>query len=185
MSTWQRSSDYFTRAAEWARYTALTFHRGFAASGFDQYGAFHETSRHLASATRMGRGVVLVGPHQFCHELFAAMMLREHQLVGVVRQETRNVALIEHWYSQLEMPTIPRPANATAIADFRAMLRVLRDGGVLPILRILGLGIFVSAYCLITSDLSSSRSLHPSVRRPISAIMPLTYRSLGDHRQKG
>jgi lauroyl/myristoyl acyltransferase len=130
----QAERDYFTRAAEWARFTALTFHRGFAASGFaDTYGEFHETFRHLESAAKMGRGVVLVGPHQFCHELFAAMALRHVRLVGVIRQETRNVELLERWYSQLGMPTILRPPHATAIADFRAMLRALGDGAVLGV----------------------------------------------------
>jgi lauroyl/myristoyl acyltransferase len=126
--------NYFMRAAQWARYTALTFHRGFKASGFEQYGEYDETSpRHLLGAAKLGRGVVLVGPHQFCHELFAAKALSQVHLVGVVRQESRNVELIERWYSQLGMPTILRPPRATAIADFRAMLRVLRDGGVLGV----------------------------------------------------
>ncbi len=130
----QAERDYFTRAAEWARFTALTFHRGFAASGFpDNYGEFHESFDHLESAARLGRGVVLVGPHQFCHELFAAMALRRIRLVGVIRQETRNAALLGHWYAQLGMPTILRPPRATAIADFRAMLRVLRDGAALGV----------------------------------------------------
>jgi lauroyl/myristoyl acyltransferase len=130
----QFERDYSYRAAQWARYTALTFHRGFAASGFaEECGVLHETFAHLERAAACGRGVVLVGPHQFGHELFAALIHHSRiRLVGVIRQE-RNAALFERWYSQLGMPTILRPRHAGAVADFRAMLRVLRDGATLGI----------------------------------------------------
>lgn len=54
-------------------------------------------------------------------------------LVGVVRQEDRNAALLARWYRQLAMPTILRPRHAGAVGDFRALLGVLRGGAALGI----------------------------------------------------
>jgi lauroyl/myristoyl acyltransferase len=130
----QMERDYFERATEWAHYTALTFRRGFARSGFaGEGGVLDDSFARVERAAALGRGVVLVGPHQFGHELFAALIHTRTPLVGVIRREQRNAALLERWYRQLGMPTILRPPHAGAVSDFRALLRVLRDRATLGI----------------------------------------------------
>lgn len=54
----QIERDFFDRAAEWARYTALTFHRGFARSGFaEEGGVLHDTFAHRAGDPRRGHSL--------------------------------------------------------------------------------------------------------------------------------
>ena len=127
--------DYFNCAADWARYTALTFHRGFARSGFADNAELDESFAHLQDASEAGRGVVLVGPHQFCHELFAALIhaRARRPLVGLIRAEERNATLVARWYRQFGMPTIVRSAHAGAVADFRALLRILGEESILGV----------------------------------------------------
>ncbi len=125
--------DFFDSAADWARYTALTFHRGFARSGFaEEGGELDDTVGHLERAAALGRGVVLVGAHQFGHELFATLLHRRTPMVGIIRRE-RHAAVFGHWYAQLGLPTILRPPHSSAVSDFRGLLRVLNGGSTLGV----------------------------------------------------
>ena len=130
----QMERDFFDCAADWARYTALTFQRGFDRSGFaEEGGELDDTVGHLARAAALGRGVVLVGPHQFGHELFATLLHRRiTPMVGIIRPE-RHAALFGRWYAQLGLPTILRPPHSGAVSDFRVLLRVLKDGSTLGV----------------------------------------------------
>lgn len=128
---------YFQRLGLWAGYSL-----GIYGVGFDQSFApqrfFHDpdTLHNLDAAVAKGKGVVLVSPHLFGHEIAAATMHRRHSFTALVREsKDANWGKIkDRWYGDaLGLETVKRPRKSSAAGDIAAMLRALRAGKVLGI----------------------------------------------------
>jgi KDO2-lipid IV(A) lauroyltransferase len=108
---------------------------GLDGSGLAGRIAFDDTVRHLDEAAARGRGVVLVAPHYFCHEILAAWTGRRHPFAALVRESKSSPHndVKQRWYAALGMETVHRARHSSLLADTLALLRVLRSGRVLGV----------------------------------------------------
>jgi lauroyl/myristoyl acyltransferase len=130
-----RINRYFRRFGCWVSWSLAVYHRGFAESGVSERLTFDDSVSHLDQAMARGRGVILVCPHFFCHELGAAAVNRRHPVAIIVR-ENKNPArdrVKQHWYEATGIETVRRPRRSSLMADTLAYLRVLKSGRALGI----------------------------------------------------
>src|SRR4051794_1237933 len=76
---------YFQRLARWSAYSLLVYRRGLAGSTIGKHFHLGESVRHLDQAVARGRGVLVLGPHVFGHEIAAGIMGQRHKLAALVR----------------------------------------------------------------------------------------------------
>jgi lauroyl/myristoyl acyltransferase len=127
--------SYFERFGRWAGWSLAVYQWGFDSSGMGDRFLFDESIANLDRAVAAGRGVILAAPHDFCHEIAAAAIHRRHRVTALVRESksAAREAMKQRWYAATGLNTIRRPRHASAVADIRAYLRLLRDGRVFAI----------------------------------------------------
>jgi KDO2-lipid IV(A) lauroyltransferase len=130
-----RLDRYFEHFGWWAGWSLAVHQFGFDAAGMAERFTFDSSVVHLDRAVAAGRGVLLVGPHVFCHEIGVAAMHRRHPLVMLVRQSKSpdREALKQRWYEATGLDTIRRPRHASVVSDTRTFLRLLRAGRLMAI----------------------------------------------------
>jgi lauroyl/myristoyl acyltransferase len=133
--TSDRIDRYFRRFGCWVGWTLAVYHHGFEGSQIGERVPFDDTLRYFDEAMALGRGVVLVSPHFFCHEIGAAAMNRRHPLTAIVREskDPSRDAVKEQWYRATGLETLRRPRQSSLMSDTLAYVRALRGGRVLAI----------------------------------------------------
>src|SRR5262249_47030905 len=126
---------YFRLLGDWLAKSMVTYHRGFADSGFVDCIQFDHTISRLDEALAKGRGAVLVSAHAFCHELGAAVINRRHPVVALVRESKNPVhnAIKSRWYEATGLEVVTRPRKGSMLADVMSYIHVLRSGKVLAV----------------------------------------------------
>jgi KDO2-lipid IV(A) lauroyltransferase len=128
---------YFRRMGLWMGHTL-----GVYGAGFDDSLAGTlieldpETIHHLDAAVLRGKGVVLVSPHLFCHELGAAHINRRYPVTALVRESMYPgwAVIKQRWYEdRLGLRIVMRPRRGSLAGDMAAALRVLRSRHLLGI----------------------------------------------------
>src|SRR5262245_2477482 len=134
-STPERVDRYFRLMGNWFAGSLALYNRGFAASGVAQTIRFDDSIANLDRAVAQGRGVVLVSPHAFCHEIGAAVINRRYPVVALIRESKSPVrdAIKRRWYEAARLETVLRSRKDSMLADVMSYIRVLRDGKVLAI----------------------------------------------------
>jgi lauroyl/myristoyl acyltransferase len=134
-ATPERVDRYFRLLGDWLASSLALYNRGLAASGVAGTIRLDESIANLDRAVALGRGVVLVSPHAFCHELGAAVINRRHPVVALVRESKNPVrdAIKRRWYEATGLETVLRSRKSSMLADVMSYIRVLRDGKVLAI----------------------------------------------------
>jgi KDO2-lipid IV(A) lauroyltransferase len=130
-----RIDGYFRHFGCWVGWTLAVYHHGIEASQIAERVCFDATVSHFDEAMALGRGVILVSPHAFCHEIGAAAMNRRHPITAIVREskDPARDAVKEHWYRATGMETLRRPRRSSVMSDTLAYLRILRSGRCLAI----------------------------------------------------
>jgi lauroyl/myristoyl acyltransferase len=126
---------YFRNFGALAALQARVFHRGFDAAHLHGFLGFGDSLQNLDEAVRQGRGVILVAPHLFGHELGAGLINLRHRVVALVRESSnsRRQLIKDRWYQALGLETVRRRRRTTAASDLQACLHVLRQGAILGI----------------------------------------------------
>jgi KDO2-lipid IV(A) lauroyltransferase len=121
---------YFEHFGWWAGWSLAVHQFGFDAAGMAERFPFDASVANLDRAMAAGRGVILVGPHVFCHEIGVAAIHRRHPLVMLVRESKSpdRDALKQRWYAATGLETVRRPRHASVVSDTRLFLRLLRAG---------------------------------------------------------
>ena len=128
---------YFRRLGFWVWHSLNVYTHGIERSGVtDQLELDPDTVRHLDEAVARGKGVVLVSPHMFLHEIVAGLIHRRHPVTAVVR-ESKDPAwgqIKVRWYNTaLGLEMLARPRRSSVAREIGSMLRVLRAGQILGI----------------------------------------------------
>lgn len=128
--TTARLDRYFEYFGWWAGWSLAVHQVGFDAAGMAERFTFDDSVANLDRAMAAGRGVILAGPHVFCHEIGVAAIHRRHPLVMLVRESKSpdREALKEPWYAATGLETIRRPRHASVVSDTRTFLRLLKAG---------------------------------------------------------
>jgi len=133
--TASRINRYFRRFGSWVSWSLAVYHRGFEESRVTDRLIFDDSVSHLDRAMALRRGVILVCPHFFCHELGAAAVNRRHPVAVIVREnkDPARDRVKQHWYEATGIEAVRRPRRSSLMADTLAYLRVLKNGRALGI----------------------------------------------------
>src|SRR5262249_21358827 len=114
----------------WIGWSLAVYHHGFVPSGVAERVLFDDSVSHLDQAAAMGRGVILIGAHGFCHDIGAAAVNRLHPVTVLARESkspTREI-LKRHWYQATGIEMACRPRRSSVVADTMTCIRALRSG---------------------------------------------------------
>ncbi len=129
----QVARQYVERGSATIVCSLLVYKHGMARSGVDAVASLHPSVVNLDHAIALGRGVVLVGPHMFGHELCASLIGPRHPVAFVIRRETETETLQRIWYTRLGVRTVLRPDHAGTVGSLRTCLRLLREGMIMAV----------------------------------------------------
>jgi lauroyl/myristoyl acyltransferase len=126
---------YFRCLGDWAGWSLAVYEHGLDGSGLAARVEFDDTVRYYDEAAALGRGVVMVAPHYFFHDILAACAGRRHAVAGVVREgkSALHNEVKRRWYGALGLEVVHRARHSSLLADTLALLRVLRSGRVLGV----------------------------------------------------
>ena len=130
-----RVDRYFRRFGCWISWSLAVYHHGFVPSGVAERVLFDDSVSRLDQAAALGRGVILIGAHGFCHDVGAAAVNRRHP-VTVLARESKSAAreaMKKRWYQARGIEMACRPRRSSVTADTMTCIRTLRRGRALAI----------------------------------------------------